>query len=180
MERLRLYHGFSQTELAKKAGTTQAIISNIENGDYNPSLDLITRVATALEVKEDLLINDKINWIMLEMINYLMNKLPQKNIDILKAMKLVYFSDLLALKTLERKLSYLEYKRRHRGPFNKDIYLLDQLFKKEGNFYVGEPFATYLALGKEEKEILDQVAEKYGSLSSTELMKLSYETEPMK
>jgi ribosome-binding protein aMBF1 (putative translation factor) len=38
----------SQQELAKKIGTTQKIISNIENGDINIGIDLLNRLAKNL------------------------------------------------------------------------------------------------------------------------------------
>lgn len=41
--------GLSQTELARRAGMTQAQISNIEGGDSVPTLPLLTRLAKALE-----------------------------------------------------------------------------------------------------------------------------------
>jgi len=47
----RLEKKMSQQELAKKAGTTQAIISQIENSSLNPSLDLLKRISVGLESK---------------------------------------------------------------------------------------------------------------------------------
>ncbi|MGW3723743.1 helix-turn-helix domain-containing protein [Streptomyces sp. NPDC000851] len=41
--------GLSQTELARRAGMTQAQISNIEGGDSVPPLPLLTRLAKALD-----------------------------------------------------------------------------------------------------------------------------------
>lgn len=40
--------GLSQQKLAKLAGTTQKVISNIENGDYNPGLSLLQRIGESL------------------------------------------------------------------------------------------------------------------------------------
>jgi transcriptional regulator with XRE-family HTH domain len=42
--------GWTQKELAEKAGTKQANISRLENGLLNPSIDMLQRVAEALEV----------------------------------------------------------------------------------------------------------------------------------
>lgn len=47
----RLEKKMSQQELARKAGTTQAIISQIENSSLNPSLDLLKRISTGLGSK---------------------------------------------------------------------------------------------------------------------------------
>ena len=45
---LRLQRGWTQRELAEKAGTRQANISRLENGLLNPSVDMLQRVADAL------------------------------------------------------------------------------------------------------------------------------------
>jgi len=47
----RLDKKMSQQDLARKARTTQAIISQIENSNLNPSLDLLKRISTGLGSK---------------------------------------------------------------------------------------------------------------------------------
>ena len=47
----RLENKMSQSELAKKAGTTQAIISRLENSTFNPSLNLLERISLGLGSK---------------------------------------------------------------------------------------------------------------------------------
>lgn len=47
----RLKHGLTQAELAKKLNTKQSAISRLEQGDYNPSLSFLIRVAKALDAK---------------------------------------------------------------------------------------------------------------------------------
>lgn len=47
----RLEKKMSQQGLAKKAGTTQAVISQIENSSLNPSLDLLKRISAGLGSK---------------------------------------------------------------------------------------------------------------------------------
>ena len=46
---LRKQRGLTQKELAEKAGTTQAVISRLENGSVKPSLDTIVKIAEALD-----------------------------------------------------------------------------------------------------------------------------------
>ena len=46
----RLAQRISQFGLAKKANTTQAVISRLENMSVNPSLELLQRIARALNV----------------------------------------------------------------------------------------------------------------------------------
>lgn len=52
--------GWSQAELAKRAGTDQAHISRLENGEVGGSIDLITRIARELDVTASHLIGDDI------------------------------------------------------------------------------------------------------------------------
>jgi transcriptional regulator with XRE-family HTH domain len=47
--RLRLEKGWTQSELARRAGTCQANISKLENGLSNPTLEFLGRVAQALQ-----------------------------------------------------------------------------------------------------------------------------------
>jgi len=47
----RLEAGLSQQELAKKIGTGQSAISRLESGEYNPSIDMLRKVARALDAK---------------------------------------------------------------------------------------------------------------------------------
>ena len=46
--RLRLSQGLSQKDLAQKVGTRQSAISRLENGEYNPSVEFLSKVAHAL------------------------------------------------------------------------------------------------------------------------------------
>jgi len=43
--KLRNSYNLSQSELAKRIGTTQAVISRIENGSVNVGVDMINRIA---------------------------------------------------------------------------------------------------------------------------------------
>ena len=47
----RIKDKLSQGELAKKAHTTQAVISRLENMSANPSVGLLQKIAQALNVK---------------------------------------------------------------------------------------------------------------------------------
>jgi transcriptional regulator with XRE-family HTH domain len=47
---LRQHAGLSQTELAKRVGTTQSVISRLEDADYEGhSLVMLNRIAAAVE-----------------------------------------------------------------------------------------------------------------------------------
>ena len=47
----RLEKKMSQGELANKSGTTQAIISRLENSTFNPTIELLERVSAGLGSK---------------------------------------------------------------------------------------------------------------------------------
>ncbi len=51
IKELRLAKGMSQTELAKKAGTTQNTISSLETGQYSPTAYLSGLLCRALGCK---------------------------------------------------------------------------------------------------------------------------------
>lgn len=46
--KLRLEQGLSQKALADRIGTKQSAISRLESGDYNPSIEFLSKVAHAL------------------------------------------------------------------------------------------------------------------------------------
>jgi transcriptional regulator with XRE-family HTH domain len=49
--RLRMEKGWSQAELAERAGTKQANISRLESGLSNPSINFLQKVAKALDAE---------------------------------------------------------------------------------------------------------------------------------
>lgn len=46
----RVKRGWSQTELAEAIGSRQPVISRLERGDGNPSLQTLSRIAKALDL----------------------------------------------------------------------------------------------------------------------------------
>jgi DNA-binding XRE family transcriptional regulator len=46
--RLRTENDLTQGQLAEKIGSTQRVVSNLENGDYNPSLEFLAKLAAGL------------------------------------------------------------------------------------------------------------------------------------
>jgi len=58
--RLRTQHGYTQVELAKKMGLTQALISNYEQGVLRLHSEMVARFADALNVGTDELIGFKL------------------------------------------------------------------------------------------------------------------------
>ena len=51
LKRIRLEKGLSQAELADKAGINSSYYSKIERSDLKPSIDVLEKIAKALEVK---------------------------------------------------------------------------------------------------------------------------------
>lgn len=56
VKKLRELRHMTQAELAVKAGTGQASIARIESGKAVPKLDLLTRIASALSARMDLVL----------------------------------------------------------------------------------------------------------------------------
>ncbi|MFA7717291.1 MAG: helix-turn-helix domain-containing protein [Candidatus Absconditabacterales bacterium] len=175
----RKYKGLSQQELAKKAKLTQSIVSELENGDYNPSLEVLQKIAVALDIDYELLTKRKITRKMIEAIDYMTSKI--KDIDTLKAMKMLFLIDYESRQKNKEKMIGREYRRRSRGPFNREIYDAESLFAK-GKHLVYKPieFKTYLTLEKDDKRFIDLIIEKFGHMSATNLMEYTYKLEPMK
>jgi DNA-binding XRE family transcriptional regulator len=51
---LRIKEHLTQEDLAEKMGTHQSAISRLENGNYNPSVDFLYRIAKALNRKVEI------------------------------------------------------------------------------------------------------------------------------
>lgn len=51
LARARRLAGLSQTELAERSGTAQAVISRIERGTVSPSLDTLSKIAKGLGMR---------------------------------------------------------------------------------------------------------------------------------
>ena len=107
----RSYRGLSQSKLATQANITQSIVSELEGGDHNPALDMLTRIAHALAIKVEYLLKEDFNWKFIEMLDYLISK--TKGVDIPKLMKLAYFADYTHQQKTGHKLTGMNYVRRH-------------------------------------------------------------------
>ena len=51
LRRLRVERGFSQEELAHRTGIDRTYVSHLERLRYNPTLDMVERLASSLEVE---------------------------------------------------------------------------------------------------------------------------------
>ncbi len=173
----RKYKWFSQEELEKRSWITQATISDIENWEANPTIATLSKLAQALWIPTELTTKRHILWKMLETIDYLTRAID--DIDILKAMKLLYFVDLEFAWKYWNKLTWLDYYRYTYWPFNNDIYEINNVFDKNNNIYSPQKFEKYLLINKEDKKFLDSIIDHYGKLSAIKLKDMSYETEPM-
>ncbi len=50
--------GMTQSQLGQKAGVTQPNITRFESGNYNPSLEFLVRIATAMGKKVKVVLED--------------------------------------------------------------------------------------------------------------------------
>ena len=55
--RARKEQNITQAELAKRVGTQKSNISRLESGNYNPSLDFLTKIAESLGKKISVTLN---------------------------------------------------------------------------------------------------------------------------
>jgi len=58
LKRLRKKRGWSQTQLAEQIGSHLSHINRIETGKYNPSLDVVQKLAAVFDVTIDYLVSD--------------------------------------------------------------------------------------------------------------------------
>jgi len=174
----RKYKGLSQQTLAEKANITQSIVSELEAGEYNPSIEVLTKIADALKVSIEYLTREHFNRRFLETLDYFIAHL--RNVDVLKLMKLLYFTDVHYHEKNGMKFTGTKYLRRYAGPFNKDIYLADTFFTKNGQYFTPQStLAKRLTLTKNDEQFLDSIIAEYGKMSSVEIKKRSYATTPM-
>lgn len=53
IKKLRIANGLSQVELAKKLGVTKQCVSNWENDNVMPSIDMLVKIANLFKVSTD-------------------------------------------------------------------------------------------------------------------------------
>jgi len=168
--------GLSQSELAKKTGVTQRIISELENGVYAPAYGvsevLYNRLAQALKIDRDYLFSDKIDRRTFELYAYLYQQV-KGDLDIMQFMKLPYFVDLAAVKDLGFQISNFSYVRWDYGPFDKNIYAYRTLFE-------GKKQDIKLLYIVDFLESIDRALKPLPIDDGERLKKLSYKTAPMK
>jgi len=164
--------------LAEKASITQSIVSELEASEYNPSIEVLTKIADALEISIEYLTKENFNRRFFETLDFFIAHLPK--IDILKLMKLVYFTDWKYYQQHNIKFTGTNYLRRYAWPFNKEIYLADTFFTKKNQYFLSQSIlAKRLTFSPDDEKFLESIILEYGNLSSMEIKKKSYETEPM-
>jgi transcriptional regulator with XRE-family HTH domain len=58
LKRLRKKQGWSQTQLAEQIGSQLSHVNRIETGKYNPSLDVVQKLASVFDVSIDYLVSN--------------------------------------------------------------------------------------------------------------------------
>jgi len=166
----------TQEELAKKAESTQRIISQLENASYGSEQgigqDLYERIANALEIDVDYLFSDKVDRKTFELFSYIGPKLDWQW-DIMQFMKLPYFVDLELTKELGFQISNFEYVRLDYGPFDKKIYAYRSLFEDK-------KYNVEFSFIKDFTDAIDKALSNLPIKDGNKLKILSYETEPMR
>ncbi|PCI25109.1 hypothetical protein COB57_02740 [Candidatus Peregrinibacteria bacterium] len=166
----------SQSDLAKKAGTTQRIISELEHSFYavkqGLTEEMYDKLAEALEIDRDYLFSDKIDRKTFELFAYLESKVKKK-LDVMQLMKLPYFIDLHFIKELGFQISNFTYIRYTFGPFDKKVYAYESLFTDT----ITKIHYSYI---KDFFSIIDSALEELPINNGDKLKKESYNTYPMK
>lgn len=189
IENIRKIKNITQKELSLKTWIRQRIISEVENWEYRVWALILEKIAEALDVSLDFLVKKNINWKLYEVYDFLIKSIGI--IDILKWMKLGYLTELKWLQEKWEKVIWLIFKRYSWGPFCKDLYDLKFLFEVETEYkdnwsevkkfkVKNGGFTKYRFLTKSDLEILENIVDNYWNIWSKELMKITYETEPMK
>ena len=62
MKSARVLQDMSQEELARAVGVTRQTISYIENGEYNPTLNLCRKICSVLNKSLEELFGEKVKW----------------------------------------------------------------------------------------------------------------------
>lgn len=172
----RLDLGLNQTELAKKANTTQRIISQLENAEYaleeGISEELYDKLADALDIDRDYLFSEKIDRKTFELYSFIFQKLNWQY-DRMQLMKLPYFVDLEIVANHGFQLSNFQYIRYTYGPFDKKMYMYEHLFEQA-------KFEVKFSYINDFLSDIEKALEKLPITNSDKLKKLSYETSPMK
>jgi transcriptional regulator with XRE-family HTH domain len=165
--------GLSQEEVAKKAGTRQRIISEIENANYATSQGIgekfYDKLANALEVDRNYLFSENINRKTFEFFVYLSSRLGYMNK--MQWMKLPYFIDYKFFQKFGSQITNLKYYRYTFGPFDKKMYEYQGLNCPKKITY------TYL---EPDLGFIDSEIKKLPSDNGEKLKELSYKTAPMK
>lgn len=168
--------GITQTELAKRADSTQRIICQLENAEYSPTTgigeELYDKLAKALEIDRDYLLSDKIDRKTFELFSYIGKKLDW-NWDIMQFMKLPYFIDLTAADKLGFQISNFSYVRYEYGPFDKKVYAYRVLFENK-------KFDVQFSYIQDFLNVIEETIKSLPANNGEKLKKLAYETEPMK
>jgi transcriptional regulator with XRE-family HTH domain len=167
----------SQTALSQRVGTTQRIISELEDGVYAPKCgigdDLYDRLAMALEIDRDYLMSAKIDRRTFELLAYIGQKLNWRW-DIMQFMKIPYFVDLDNIRKLGFQISNFEYIRYEFGPFDVRMYSYRTLF--ESKKYETVQFLSIADL----IETIDKTMSNLPVTNGKKLKELSYDTVPMR
>lgn len=69
IKKLRKQKAWSQSELAEKASITLTHVNRLETGKYNPSIDVVLRLAQALDVSLDQLVLDNLDDVSVQVEN---------------------------------------------------------------------------------------------------------------
>ena len=56
---IRKMKGFTQAEVAKRAGISRTNVSRFESGEYNPTLEMLVKLASAMDLEVSIALKER-------------------------------------------------------------------------------------------------------------------------
>lgn len=185
IERLVAYQkaiGMTQKELAEKIGVSRPNISRMEKGDYNPTIDMLVKVADGLGLDVDVRFVDRkekgdsmySKYGATDIANFLVYLMSDSCSDLtnMKLNKLLYFAQGHYLQLYSKSLFYDSIEAWTHGPVIKSVY---SRYKK----YSGNPIKEYdetkiERIEDKDKSFLVDLASRYGKYSAAALRNMTH------
>lgn len=186
IERLVAYQkstGMTQKELAEKIGVSRPNISRMEKGDYNPTIDMLVKVADGLGLDVDVRFVDRnekeknnmySKYGATDIANFLIYLMTDSCNDLtnMKLNKLLYFAQGHYLQLYSKSLFYDSIEAWPHGPVIKSVYSRYKNFSRKPIKEYDESKITRIE--DSDKSFLVDLASRYGGYSAATLRNITH------